>query len=351
MSRFHRFSKRDYFIFIIIGFLGIGLIGSNFVIDRYIGKCNIKISPYYRSFEKPRSAEEASVQVTHLWSREISMSESENSMVISDDKLIVADSGCNDVVAFDLTNGDIVWKQVNPSSPDSILLSKDGEVIYVSRTHYNNEVVAFNVENGDEIWKTSEFSGQRIQLEIKGFLPNNAILVHSNTDGFLPLDAQKGTIDDEILLPDETVQFDGHIFWQVVRNELEAFDFESNQKLWGYPHSNISSSRDIQLIERHLFLNNESKLSVLDAMTGSVLWNLEDYKIVSNVTIENGVVYVMDNQAQLLMLNLENGLVIGTVDFANRALINQSWLALADGIIAIYYKDDGLVSVWEVATP
>lgn len=88
-----------------------------------------------------------------------------------------------------------------------------------------------------------------------------------------------------------------------------------------------------------------------DKGTGEIEWLVEMPSVASNPFLSGDIIYILDSSANLRLLNLSDGTEMGNIQFEapqNPTKIEDSWIAVSDNIVAIYFQDTEILSVLEI---
>jgi hypothetical protein len=258
----------------------------------------------------------SSIEIVQLWGRTgIYLENFEKSlpMVSTSELLITAQHGCNEVTAFHLDTGEIVWKtpQDDPEKgeftainyPDNLALDYARDQIYVSGF---GEIRAIAVFDGRTIWRNVSNEFER-----------NAHRVVINEDGQLTVNANR----DWYIDPNSGVLSDLPI---VIENTTSDF------------------------------------VATVDHQVSLILSKLSGYSVISNYVKQTEIIYVLDSNAKLHLLDANNGTEIGIIEFDQPkktdllyepGAIGGSWLAVEEDILAIYFQDTDVLSVYKFNSP
>ena len=106
----------------------------------------------------------------------------------------------------------------------------------------------------------------------------------------------------------------------------------------------------------------ESCLQASDLATGNLLWQIGSRNspaLVSNAVVNNHTVYIMEQHAQLLLLDLHTGQKVGAIQFElpknqdsvhnGPGQISGSYLSIQKNILAISFHDTNVLSVYSIS--
>jgi hypothetical protein len=259
---------------------------------------------------------QSSIPIEALWgSKGVKLENIEQSlpMVSTPELLIAAREGCNEVAAFHLKTGNLAWKteQDDPEQkrfnainyPDNLALDYARHQLYVSGL---DELRAISVGDGSTVWRnvSNEFSRNAHYMVIQN---NGQLTVKTNHNWYL--DSTSGDLSETPIV------------------------FET-------PTLNSTATVDPQV--------------------SKILSTLNDYRVISNAVRKNGVIYVLDSDAKLHLLNDKDAKEVGLIEFElpkktellyEPGAIGGSWVAVEENTIAIYFQDTDLLSVYKFNLP
>jgi hypothetical protein len=271
--------------------------------------CNIEKSPI-------RPIIQSSIPLEALWGvKGVKLENFEQSlpMVSTPELLITAREGCDEVTAFYLKTGDVAWKmeQDDPeqkrfnaiNDPDNLALDDARQQIYVSGL---DEIRAVSVENGSTIWRNASNAFSR-----------NAHYVVIQNNGQLTV--------------------------------------EANHNWYIDPASGNLSETPVAIETATL-----NSTATVDPQIRQILSFVNDYRIMSNAVRKNGVIYVLDSDTKLHLLNDKDANEVGLIAFEQPkktellyepGAIGGSWITVEDNTLAIYFQDTDLLSVYKFILP
>ena len=307
-------------LFVALFFLGIG--------GTLIGMWNG--NGFYCSTVKatPRTIISSTVKLTPVWSTNIAIGEGgydKPAIVLAGDKLYAQD--CKEVTAFDLQTGTVSWISEHTSDfgdgiSGQMTVDAAHNKIYGRKDIWG--IRAISMVNGKILWTSGETLFERA-------LPYLELLA----DGQLLAENDKGAW---YVNPDN-----GHLQPTTVVT----------------PYGNLP-----QIAEGvELSLSAcESCLQASDLATGNLLWQIGSRNspaLVSNAVVNNHTVYIMEQHAQLLLLDLHTGQKVGAIQFElpknqdsvhnGPGQISGSYLSIQHNILAISFHDTNVLSVYSIS--
>lgn len=359
------------FFKIVFGlYVGLAFLGAAF--NALTGRSSSQDYDCIQETTSPRAVIDSSIDVQNLWSMKIRMLNfriPETAMVINNDLLILADSACKQVVAFDLLKGEKVWDRdiVGYSITNDPI--RDNRIYVTEISGSDRQLWALRASTGQTIWINNHLKNQRTGLSIS-IEPNGDIYFYAGATNWsyniYSLDAATGDIETELEMPERAMLYSEGRFWREFGTGIASFDAGNFQMLWDW-NTNVTLGAVMirpNFVENYLLVQKGgevSRLYVLDKSDGELLWDLGETVLVSNVVESEGVVYALTHTARLLILNLATGELIHEIQFTipevtdyeehlltGPGLIGSSWLAVSENIVAVYFQDTETLSVMEI---
>jgi hypothetical protein len=218
-------------------------------------------------------------------------------MVNNQTMLVVVSRGCNFVIAFDLLTGNVEWKSEELPQPRNIELDIPRERAYISSTQ---NITAISLLDGSILWTNNS----------SDFIRND----HS-----------------VVLRSDGQVTVSANGYWFID------------------PSTGILSSNPISFDE-----NTISEYQSSNPIVSDLLKSVQ-FTPISNVVEHNDNIYVLDSSASLHIFSESFGdqLIAFTAPLPTELLyepegIGGSWVAVDDQIVAIYFQDSDVLSVYQI---
>ncbi len=299
----------------------------------------------------------------------------ENALIASTPDLLIAAHSCSDpnphsqVTALEWSTGQIRWFSSIPPTELDIALDEPRKAVYVSGSEY---VQALSMFDGKLLWTNRSSSFIRTAHPIQ-VLSDGRVLVYTHlaVQQINPVD---GSLQD-FPLPDATFLFDGVTAYSsgpIGQNQflyIQAQDVSTRKVKWianvkqGFmpDTENIKPFAVDNLLIYRTF-GSQTSLFVLDKNTGKSLWDIEatdQNALVSNAIVSDGILYVLDSQARLLLLNAQTGKQKGIIEFRHPkqdpdgllvrpGAIGGSLIAVQGNKVAIHFADTQSLMVIEL---
>jgi hypothetical protein len=254
-----------------------------------------------------RKVESSSIPVEAIWGlsglKIENVSPDKNLLMYSTPSFIVtASMGCNSVMALTWDAGKNVWR-TEIIDPSNLTLDGARNRVYVSGREH---ITALSITDGKRLWQNASdnFVRNAHRVLVRG---DGQVTVKANGDWFI----------------DST---DGKLY----ENPVELGDSETDYR---------------PTIDTHV-------LDIVDSISS--------YTVISNAVQANKLIYVLDADAQLHIIDREAGAEVGYIQFQrpekkqllySPGAIGGSWLAVDNNRVAIYFQDTDTLSVYQMELP
>jgi len=197
----------------------------------------------------------------------------------------------NALSAYDQDTGSLVWTVSIGNQRESFPAVIAGERVFVSD---KKQLWAFDLKTGKELWKSPLTSA----------------------DTWVPAASNK------------------YVLLNSISDHIDVYDAESGVKLWGIPGGRGYTQA---YIDDNTIYVVDRGVKALDAITGDILWELDNHRATGFSTFGNGILYYMeypgDNTFDLNVyvlelfsriihtLNIENGNELGSLQIAPQRIL------------------------------
>lgn len=320
------------------------------------GRCSINPS-------LQRAISSASFPMSHIWSARLFVDNgSATTPLVSTTDALIVGKFCNKVVSLDIATGEIMWFSTSMRTPTSIIADDENTKLYVS---HSGGISALSISDGTRVWSNESNIFIRNSHPIQE-QPDTSLVVYVAGGGFWDIDPDTGQVERLSMLSDDTIAFFDDIAFtrKPGANFVEAINIATGRSLWevgGLRRCCLSTFNDVpQVLDNLLVLrwNQENtRPVVIDINTGQIVWQATNDMIISNIVVENEIVYALTAKAELLLISAQDGSTLGAIEFEepeeSRLLyqsgaIGGSWLNVKDNRLAIYFQDTNVLSVYEV---
>ncbi len=214
------------------------------------------------------------------------------------------------IIGIDSKTGEIIWKVEKATEGDKIVL---GENVLYRGTVGFAEVFAYDIKNGDRLWRTLLPLGHSVS---DLFSSNGYIFTSTSNDRLYVLD-ETGRIIRETHNPSRIYLQEQNIRYVEDGMEIKAVDNESNDVLW-------SISRNKVLIYAPVFQNDmmiidtaavPPNIMAIEKSSGTIKWQVSE-KILSNICTTEEEVYLLDIDGYLITLDIQTGIEVSRLLFS-----------------------------------
>lgn len=314
-----------------------------------------------RANGQARTVLSENVNVQNLWNMKIRISygpESSSYIAVDDDLLLLSDSACNKIAAFDLETGHSVWER--GLAGNAVLVDPiRSHVVYFVEIYGSGTLLwAFNSQTGQRLWKNDTLNGQRIGLSVN-IESGGEIQLYAGSwntrQKLYYVNPNTGEFATEINLPSGTLLYHDGI--SLMQNEaaLQAASIELGKDLWRWEEWQWSSNLMVRPIikDNQVFVKNIGKLAALDLISGTELWRYSDDLIASNLAFYGEKIYFLTYSNSLVILDVETGNEITRLEFVEPTSkehdsLADSYIAVEENVIAIYFQDTQTLSVMKI---
>ncbi|MCQ3930658.1 MAG: hypothetical protein DPW16_09365 [Chloroflexi bacterium] len=320
---------------------------------------NVKSDDYdcVREVADPRIVLSSDRMIDNLWNLKIRISNAAKpgSYVVEDDGLLIlSDSACHKVVAFDLLTGNIVWEKDLAGDVIVVDPNRDDTIYVLVGNGSQRQIWALNSLTGLNLWKNDSLDGQRVGLVFQ-VDPNGQISLYNRQSTLYFLNDQTGQFEKIIEVPDETLTYYDGILLEQNGAALEAKAVDSGESLWVWEDWEWSSNLRIEPVIRDnlIFVENAGKLAVIDLISGKLLWKFDEELIASTLAFDSEKIYFLSHSNKLVTLDLETGNIVYTVQFEQPSeteydSLEDSYVIVNENVVGMYFQDTQVLSVLEV---
>lgn len=183
----------------------------------------------------------------------------------------------NALSAYDQDTGSLVWTVSIGNQRESFPAVIAGERVFVSD---KKQLWAFDLKTGKELWKSPLTSA----------------------DTWVPAASNK------------------YVLLNSISDHIDVYDAESGVKLWGIPGGRGYTQA---YIDDNTIYVVDRGVKALDAITGDILWELDNHRATGFSTFGNGILYYMeypgDNTFDLIAYNTESRKELWRVNFPDNS--------------------------------
>jgi len=223
----------------------------------------------------------------------------------------------------------------------------------------NKGLVALN-QDGLQIWQNSTLRGQR-GIFTPYMMSNGDLIASITSRGFVKINPETGDIGEDISLPDNSYVVSGDGFWRMSNNRLIAQYLQPMAQVWQSEYQGFIGCclEQVEITSDHILLNFSSNIIALDRESGTLAWQVSNKQVVSNFVVQNDKVIFLDVNATLYVVGESSGDIFATIQFApplanardianSTNMIGSSLLVGIDDMVAIYFGDTNIISVYRV---
>jgi len=197
--------------------------------------------------------------------------------------LIVADT-IGKIHKINITNGELIWKKINPIPFYSQIKIFDGKIFAVD---FENVLHCFSLKNGDSIWSVkTENSFIRSQKKSSIVIADDLVFFNNSIG-----DITSVNIDS------------GDLVWQTSTQPNTIY-----QDSYSFKNSDLVISKN-----SIIFSNNKNEFFLLDKLTGMIQWKQKINSYVRPTVIDN-LIFTVSSQGFLVIIDKKTGNIIRTTD-------------------------------------
>lgn len=299
------------------------------------------------------------------WSGEIGTSSDEPPKIIIQGESVLAYVDRRTIVCFDAHTGNIIWQQ---KFPNLASIAADTERVYVGGIE---DVIAYHLKTGEIIWQKQLYKPRRGSLYV--YLQENQLEVY-DYDSAKPvgerekkvffLETGTGNIQHTIERPNLFFRY-GDIYYSRVYkdfdNILVAYKKTTTLVLW---QRKLYASRWPILANNVMFIEDNG-IYALNPETGELYWQTEKpYSVdrdtgeislepqnlfISNISYGNGLIYAINGNASITGFDYKTGQKVGSIEIRPMQTQNGVYyiLATSDDFLAAYYDSSQELIVFE----
>lgn len=215
-------------------------------------------------------------------------------------------------------------------------------------------ISAFTLDTGEHVWSIKPPGARGIEHMTA---TNADLFLTATPDETFILDTINGEIKEEIDLSSIASSLffvkDSIVYWQQWPSYLIASDIESGEVIWDKSFEGGFKKTPIFAGTMIFVVTHGGHLLAIDRNSGDILWNtnkpdtkLHPDRVVSNIAIDNGILYYLTQDAQLRALNAIDGTLIDEVRFSpslfelgERVNSYRFDVAAHNGIVAVHFGD------------
>lgn len=241
---------------------------------------------------------------------------------------------------LDAASGEILWKSQEESRFRP--LAADAKRVY---TITDWRICAYDLNNGQQLWKSQEMpshsayfldlNGERLQA--RDTTKNKVYYLNVDTGAIL--DSASLSANDGSFLLAEFPQLDLHTQHHI----LQAVDKATQQTLWTTDIKYIGLTKSLPILfEDILLVGGEEWIYAIDTQTGQVKWRNQEHPFASNFAVMNGSLYALDYDARFIQYDIKTGQELGHIQFepANTNVSEKRYWVAADGqMLFISFSD------------
>ena len=263
-----------------------------------------------------------------IWHKLISTKPIISNIVTDNNRLYTMDSKGN-LNCINKYTGEIIYKQFITNSIYGTISIND-DVIYIGTN--TNEIFAFNTNNRKILWnKKFKNAISGVPVCFKGKLivntTNNCTYALNKNDGNVVWSYSLGEENISILSSNSPVLYKNNIICTYSSGEVVSLDIESGSVNWStvlIPNYTYNSgagllqsvTKPIIIGNRVLISNTNSMMALLDADTGTKIWEKKIGTITNPVVVNNKWIFVIFDK-NVLCINVSNGNIQWKLDLLN----------------------------------
>ncbi|GJM39891.1 MAG: hypothetical protein DHS20C20_01730 [Ardenticatenaceae bacterium] len=259
------------------------------------------------------------------------------------------------LVKFNLRSGKVDWVAFDNRwflGPDLSTMAASNDLIFVGDVGGKNDgtsafgaskITAYDAETGDAVWSTRIVGAKHIDTIV---VTGSSLSVGgSPSQNYYFLDLTTGEVVNTFAVTKGFLLFssDEIEVRRISGADLQAIDKHTDTIIWEQNLSDIII-QPLVLVDGILFArtgDDLGQLVALDQATGNILW--KHANVASNIAVENGVVYFLTEDAQLLVADPRTGEILRKLVFSPAPLQNVSnhgfYVAVSGDILLVYFGD------------
>ena len=242
------------------------------------------------------------------------------------------------LISLDTLTGQEQWRV--DTSPQSF--ANDAQFIYIGISW--NQIAAYEITSGDVVWSESLRDARNFTHLIAD---GEMLHVGSATSNYYRLDKSTGAVDQIIKTTFDFFIEDGIIY--TTAPFMTAKHENSDNIIWQTDLGNPVAINPV-LTDNFIILKTQfggwpiGQGHILDRQTGVILWETEPDSVISNLAISDEIVYYLTENAKLHAVDIYTGDKLDAVSFESKIteadLVNRNFMVAADeGIVVIYMGD------------
>jgi len=347
-----------FFLIVFVNLIIITVASSDLV-------CRLNFSNGSNPSGTPRPIEQSPIQTTQLWSRELRISNSLEGIKQHGNMIIAANAACNEINAYDLSTGNLIWRNIL-SGPQTVEIDSANNQVYITGAWvWKRQIAAFNLANGETEWvnKSQYFQRGGISVDV---LPDGGIFASGNvfdsSSDFFPVNPNTGELGQPTNfsnLQNRIYSVGGELFYEPTVQQFSLRNGETGSILWSINTPDGIGQGDILASEEVLIIQGANQLIAIELNSGERLWEYTQGEIISNLAIDDQQLYFLNIDAALISLELTTGKVVNTINFIPPApearrrttgtgSIANSWVTINNDIVAIYFNDIETLNAFKI---
>ncbi len=300
-----------------------------------------------------------------LWTKadlESTIPSNRNNLTVANDKLYLITEGQNkdvptmlSLIAMNADTGQVEWQIEGEFGLD---ISHNQHHFFVEN---NRGISSYILESGFPSWSINSVGGGIVHMTPT----NTELFITTGTDKTFALDAVSGKMVDSLSFTDVIASLflieDSMVFWQQWPTSLLASDAISGEIIWERSFEGGFKKTPIFAEDMIFVVTFEGQLVSIYKDSGEILWItpkpdllLYSDRVVSNIAVDNGVLYYLSQDSQLRVVNVIDGSLIDQVSFSPSLFeLDEHYnrhrfdVTADNGIVAVHFGDSFQLFVFQ----
>ena len=285
-----------------------------------------------------------------------------NNLTVANNKLYLITEGQNKDVptmlslrAMNADTGQIEWQIEDEFGLE---ISHNQHHLFVET---NRGISSYTLDSGFPSWSINSLGGGIVHMTAT----NTELFATTGTDKTFVLDAVSGKLVDSLdftaIAASLFLVEDSIVFWQQWPTLLLASDAISGEVVWEHSFEGGFKKTPIFAGDMIFVVTFEGQLVSINKDSGEILWStpkpdslLFSDRVVSNIAVDNGVLYYLSQDSQLRAINVIDGSLIDQVSFSpslfelDEHYNSHRFDVTADnGIVAVHFGDSFQLFVFQ----
>ncbi|MEK6751538.1 MAG: PQQ-binding-like beta-propeller repeat protein, partial [Chloroflexota bacterium] len=252
---------------------------------------------------------------------------------------------------IDTTSGSMLWKSDSlPFSENSLAVDERRLFLALSA-----KILAYDLFTGDVLWETQERLPDRTQYKM--YAKDDHLIVYSAEDSapentmqiVRVYDSRSGILES---IKSETISQDASYLLKTNTNDywtdrtaIWSIDNQTKQQKWSMLIDGPVQYQPLLIGNKLVFASGIfSDVTAIDNDTGNQVWKYSE-RIISNLTMESGIIYAIREDAAVVAINLFTGEELGYITVTpgfteeSGSRVKSYLVAAANGMVFAYYGD------------